>query len=66
MLNQSEVKERDTAERMGEKDLAPDPTTLAAAVMPSTCLRRSKRVAAIADLHTLHKVELINGSKEEP
>jgi hypothetical protein len=55
VLNQSEVMERDAAEQMGEKDLAPGPATLAVAVVPSTCLHRSKRVAVVADVHTLHK-----------
>jgi hypothetical protein len=51
--------ERGTADQSGEKDLTPDAATLAAAVVPSTSLRRSKRVAAMADVHTLHKVELL-------
>jgi hypothetical protein len=51
--------ERDTADQSGEKDLTPDTATLAAAVVPSTSLRRSKRVAAVADVHTLHKVEFM-------
>jgi hypothetical protein len=48
-----------TAEQSGEKDLTTDTATLAAAVVPSTSLRRSKRVAAVADVHTLHKAELM-------
>jgi hypothetical protein len=63
VLNQSEVEEHDTAEPMGEEDLAPDPAALAAAVVHSTSLRRSKRVVAVADLHTLHKVELMAAKK---
>jgi hypothetical protein len=63
LLNHSEVEGRDTAEPVGEKDLAPDPAALAAAVAPSTSLRRSKRVAAVAELHTLHKVELMAAKK---
>jgi hypothetical protein len=49
--------EHGTADQSGEKDLTPDSVTLATAVVP--CLRRSKRVAAMADVHTLHKVELL-------
>jgi hypothetical protein len=49
--------ERGTADQSRMKDLTPDSATLAAAVVP--CLRRSKRVAAMADVHTLHKVELL-------
>jgi hypothetical protein len=49
--------ERGTANQSGVKDLTPDSATLAAAVVP--CPRRSKRVAAMADVHTLHKVELL-------
>jgi hypothetical protein len=51
--------ERGTTKQLGEKDLTPDTTTLAAAVVPSTSLRRSKRVVAVADVHTLHKAELM-------
>jgi hypothetical protein len=63
LLNHSEVEGCDTAKPVGEKDLAPDPVALAAAVVPSTSLRRSKRVAAVVDLHTLHKVELMAAKK---
>jgi hypothetical protein len=56
--------ERGTADQSGEKDLTPDTATLAAAVVPSTSLRRSKRVAAMADVHTLHKVELMASKRD--
>jgi hypothetical protein len=46
-----------TAVQSGLKDLTLDFATLAAPVVP--CLRRSKRVAAMADVHTLHKVEAL-------
>jgi hypothetical protein len=49
--------DRGTADQSGMKDLTPDSATLAALVVP--CLRRSKRVAAMADVHTLHKVEVL-------
>jgi hypothetical protein len=55
--------ERGTAEQSGEKDLTSDTATLAAAVVPSTSLRRSKRVAAVADVHTLHKTELMEAKR---
>jgi hypothetical protein len=63
LLDLSEMEERATAEPMGERNLAPDLTTLVGAVVPSTRLCRSKRVAAVADLHTLHKVELMAAKK---
>jgi hypothetical protein len=47
----------------GGKDLTPDTATLAAAVVPSMSLRRSKRVAATADVHTLQKVELMTAKR---
>jgi hypothetical protein len=50
---------RGAMEQSGEKQLTPDTAALAAALVPSTSLRRSKRVAAMADVHTLHKVELM-------
>jgi hypothetical protein len=62
VLNQLEVEERNTVEQVGEKDLTPVTATIAAAVVPP-CLRRSKRVVAVADLHTLHKVELLAAKK---
>jgi hypothetical protein len=46
-----------TAVQSGLKDLNPDSATLAEPVVP--CLRRSKRVAVMADVHTLHKVEVL-------
>jgi hypothetical protein len=49
--------DRGTAVQSELKDLAPDSVTLAAPVVP--CLRRSKRVAVMADVHTLHKVEAL-------
>jgi hypothetical protein len=49
--------ERGTTDQSGMKDLTPDSATLAAALVPY--LRRSKRVEAMADVHTLHKVELL-------
>jgi hypothetical protein len=49
--------EHSTADQSGMKDLTPDSAILAEPGVP--CLRRSKRVAAMADVHTLHKVELL-------
>jgi hypothetical protein len=49
LLDHSEVEERDAAEPMGEKNLAPDLAALEGVVVPSTRLRRSKRVATVAD-----------------
>jgi hypothetical protein len=51
--------DRGTAVQPGLKDLTPDSATLAAPVVP--CLRRSKRVVAMEDVHTLHKVEAFVG-----
>jgi hypothetical protein len=47
---------------VGEEDLTLVTATIAAAVEPP-CLHRSKTVAAVADLHTLHKVELLAAKK---
>jgi hypothetical protein len=52
-----------TTDQLGGKDLTPDTATLAAAVVPSMSLRRSKRVAATADVHTLQKVELMTAKR---
>jgi hypothetical protein len=49
--------DRGTVDQSGMKDLIPVSATLAAPVVP--CLRRSKRVEAMADVHTLHKVEVL-------
>jgi hypothetical protein len=58
LLDPSVVNERYASEPMGEKILVPAATEVDEAAVESTKrLRRSKRVVAVADMHTLHKVE---------
>jgi hypothetical protein len=56
----SVVDDKSADDSVGEETPVPTTTSFAeVAVVFTKCLRRSKRAAAVADMHTLHKVKLM-------